>query len=187
VRHFDSGTTPSQPWQFRNQQWQTRSLMRNTMLAFDSHSNRKRHCDVQQLFTADDGQPDLVNLLRWANQNNDPDALQLAVIRPALSEVAARLGIMGPNEDVIAVFVQTTAMRPKPRFVVGGALWDLAEVWNRRPDLRQRFSANGVVNVRRVFTWASTVPTTDPDFDSLRAVAGHFDQLLSELPPTATP
>jgi hypothetical protein len=143
----------------------------------------ERRQDVRTLFSTPKGEPDVVNLLRWAKQNNDPDALQLAMIRPALDEASARMGILGADGDVIAVFVQSVAMRPEPRFVVGGALWDLAQVWNRRPDLRKRFTDNGVVNVRGIFTWAATVPRTDPDFDTLKATAGNFDQVLAELPP----
>jgi hypothetical protein len=143
----------------------------------------ERRNDVQTLFSTPGGQPDMVNLLRWAEQDNDPDALQLAVIRPALREAAARMGIMRADGSVIEVFVQSVAMRPKPRFVAGGSLWDLAQVWGRRPDLQQRFSSNGVVDVRALFTWAASVPTNDPDAAVLAPVAGTFDQLVEELPP----
>jgi hypothetical protein len=142
----------------------------------------ERRGDIRQLFVTGTGDPDLPALIRWANQNQDPDTLQLVVIRPALSEAAARMGLLDADGDIIPVLVQTIAMREQPKERVGGALWILAEVWNRRADVRTSFSEDGVVNVRALFGWAATLPVTDRDYETLRPAINAFDKVLDELP-----
>lgn len=143
----------------------------------------ERRADLRALLVTGTGSPDMVSLIRWANQNNDPDALQLALIRPSLSEAAARMGMLDANGDIIPVLVHTLAMRPSPTYRVAGSIWDLAEIWNRRRDIRERFSSDGVVNVRGLYAWASSVPADDPDFAVLKPSFLAFDQVLDELPP----
>ncbi len=142
----------------------------------------ERREDVRALFVTGTSDPDLVPLIRWAGQDNDPDAVELAVIRPALSEAAARMGILDAGGGIVAVLVQTAAMRPDPGLRLGGSLWIVAEVWNRREDLRARFSDGGVVDVRGLLTWASAVPVDDPDFAATRLIAGDMDRFLDDLP-----
>jgi hypothetical protein len=74
-------------------------------------------------------------------------------------------------------------MRPEPRSRLGGALWLLADAWKRREDLRSRFSNDGIVDVRGLYTWASAVPVDDPDTAVFSPVSGDFDRLVDELPP----
>lgn len=146
----------------------------------------ERRADVRSSFVTGTGDPDLVTLLRWAGQDNDPDAVELALLRPALSEAAARMGVLDVGGGIVAVLSQALAMRSDPGQRLGGPMWSLIEVWNRRPDVRERFSSDGVVNVRGLFTWASAVPVDDPDFPTMRVVAGDFDRLIDDLPTVRT-
>ncbi len=147
----------------------------------------ERRADVRGTFVTGTGDPDLVTLLRWAGQDNDPDAVELALLRPALSEAAARMGVLDVGGGIVAVLSQTLSMRSDPSYRMGGPLWLLVQAWNRRPDVRERFTTDGVVNVRGLITWASAVPVDDPDFASMRVVAGDFDRLIDDLPTVRAP
>ncbi len=143
--------------------------------------------DLKSNFSLSGGTVDIVALVRWAQGNDDPDALALSLLRPDLNEAAARLGIMIPDGEVLNVLVQTLAMRKSATIEGGGWIYVLRNVWVRRPDIRGRFTVNGRVAVRPLLEWAATVNKSDPDFGVLENGGLDFPVILNDLPNRQSP
>jgi hypothetical protein len=142
----------------------------------------EHRADIRKVFSLPDGRPNVVGLIRWADANGDPDAITFASFRADLDEAAARIGVMVPDGEMVAVLSQTLAMRPRPVVEGDGAMWVIRNVWRARPDLQKRFLVDGRVNVRALLNWVANAPRTDPAYKQLEPISLIVNQILDELP-----
>lgn len=120
--------------------------------------------DLQASFSTPAGDPDIGRLLDWAS--GLPDAFSTAIVPRlgAIAELKGRMSILPPDGNVLPVLYWTLQNRIRPFSNLGPVIARLADVWKRRPELGERFTMDGRVDVPALLQWANTLPPSDPSF-----------------------
>lgn len=124
----------------------------------------ENRADLQASFSTPNGDPAIPGLLDWAW--GLPDAFSTAIVPHlgAIAELRGRMSLLPPDGNVLPVLYWTLQNRSRPFSNLGPVIGRLANVWKKRPELGERFTTDGRVDVPALLQWANTLPPSDPSF-----------------------
>ncbi len=137
--------------------------------------------ELRKLFSDASGRPDLPRLLDWSEPL--PDSFSSAIVAHlgAIIELRSRLGLLGPDQQILPVLYWTLDNRERKFSGLGAVITRMADVWRERPEIRERFTTGNRVDVRGLLQWVNTLPRSDPRFPEFYGQYLEIRQAILEL------